>query len=217
MFRIQAKTAPFAEIHKRCGTHWQAAARLPAGKYAGDILSQWSELKNEPGSFYAPPAPMKVSSIIPMLLLLSCADAQVMQNSDDGQLDVSYCDLARRPSEFSGKRIRVRAVYRYAFEIQRLEPPACCPESGAKISMQIQAPLAGKSVKLFHKFPKGQGLVLATFSGTFESGGPYGTFADRYQLVADQIENLEGTAKSPRKQDNPNWLPRNCAPPGAGP
>ena len=124
--------------------------------------------------------------------------------------EISYCELAQNPSAFSGNRIRVRAVYRYAFEIQRLEAPACCSEAVPKIWVEIDATLEGTSRKLFHKFPKREGLVLATFTGTFESGGTYGTFADRHKFTIDQIENVERIARSSRKQDDPSWVPKNC-------
>jgi len=83
--------------------------------------------------------------------------------------DVSFCELANNPSAFSGKRIRVRGIYRYEFERQRLEAPTCCPASKTKIWMEITSDLDRKSQRLFHRFPK-EGLVLATFVGTFETG-----------------------------------------------
>ena len=153
---------------------------------------------------------MRITIIISLVFLTNCCAARASNNSQKSSQDVSYCDLAKNPSAFSGKRIRVRAIYRYAFKIQRLEAPACCPEAGSKIWAEIESALEGSSLKLFHKFPKGEGLVLATFAGTFESGGTYGTFADRHKLTVDQIEKVEGIARSSRKQDDPAWVPKNC-------
>jgi hypothetical protein len=159
---------------------------------------------------------MRVARIVLIVLLLTCCVSWASSNPQETPQDISYCDLAKNPSAFSGKRIRVRAIYRYAFEIQRLEAPMCCPEARPKIWMEINANLEGNSLKLFRKFPKGEGLVFATFIGTFESGGTYGTFADRHKLTVDQIERIERTARSSREQDDPAWAPKNCEAPSAG-
>jgi len=142
-------------------------------------------------------------------IVLLCCSANASSSPQKTAQELTYCDLARNPSAFSGKRIRVRAIYRYAFEIQRLEAPVCYPE-GAKVWLEIGSGIEGSSLKLFRKFPKGEGLVLATFVGTFESGGAYGTFADKHKLTIDQIEKVERMAPSSGKQNAPVWVPKNC-------
>jgi len=153
---------------------------------------------------------MRAAINLSIIFLIYCCAMRASSKPQGSSQDVSYCDLAQNPSAFSGKRIHVRAVYRYSFEMQRLEAPACCPEAVPKIWVEINATLEGTSRKLFHKFPKGEGLVLVTFTGTFESGGTYGTFADRHKLTVDQIENVERIARSSKKQDDPSWVPKNC-------
>jgi hypothetical protein len=143
-----------------------------------------------------------------LTLLASCCPAEE-QKSAAVLHAVSYCDLVKSPQSFSGKRIRVRAIYKYGFEIQRLDPPACCSEREVKIWVEIEAGLQGHSLKLFGKLPRGMGLALATFVGTFESGGPYGDSGYRFKFTVDQIENLEGTAKASPSHD-PAWVPQKC-------
>src|SRR5256885_250830 len=87
--------------------------------------------------------------------------------------NLSFCELVKNPAAFSGKQIRLRAIYRYAFESQRLEPPTCCPAPGANIWVEISTNLEGKALRLFRNFPKGHGLVLATFVGRFDTGDSY--------------------------------------------
>jgi hypothetical protein len=126
--------------------------------------------------------------------------APAAENQGGALEEVAFCDLIKTPSAFAGKRIRVRAVYRYAFEVQRLEAPACCSGETAKIWIEVDPFLKGKSLRLFHSLPKGQGVVLATFTGTFESGSTFGTFADKSELVVDGIERMERPSRSSQNQ-----------------
>jgi len=152
---------------------------------------------------------MKFSIVgLVLVLLMLCPPGEAQQSEATAQT-VAYCDLVKAPQSFSGKRIRVRAIYKYGFEIQRLDPPLCCPERGLKIWVEIKAELEGNSLKLFRKLPKGMGLALATFVGTFESGGPYGDGGYRFKFAVDQIEKLEATAK-PSPSREPAWVPKNC-------
>jgi hypothetical protein len=120
-----------------------------------------------------------------------------------------YCDLAKAPQLFLGKRIRVRAIYRYGFEIQRLDPPMCCPERGAKVWVEIKPDLDDRSRRLLRKLPRGMGLALATFEGALEGGGPYGDGGYRLRFTVDKVEKLEATAKASADHE-PAWVPRNC-------
>ncbi len=158
---------------------------------------------------------MWLRTFVLMLLLLGCGSVRAQNNPETTSQDVTYCQLVKNPSAFAGKRIRVRAIFRYFTEIQRLESPMCCPEPGPKISVEFEISLEGHSLKLFRRFPEGGGLVLATFVGTFKGGGTYGYFSDRYELAVDQIEKLERKARPHRKQDEPAWVPKNCNPSGA--
>lgn len=53
------------------------------------------------------------------------------------------------------------------------------------------------------------GLALATFEGTFESGGPYGDGGYRLKFTVDKIEKLEAVAK-PSTDHHPAWVPKDC-------
>lgn len=148
------------------------------------------------------------------ILLLACCCSARAQQSEVPIREVSYCDLAKTPQIFSGERIRVRAIYKYGFELQQLDPPVCCPEHGGKIWVEIEpSELKGNSLALFRRFPKGMGLVLVTLVGTFESGGPYGDGAYHFKFNVDQIEKLEAKAKA--SPTNPAWVPQNCEKPDA--
>ena len=149
-----------------------------------------------------------MKSCILALVLLAIGGSAAAQKPEAAQ-EVPYCDLVKTPQAFAGKRVRVRAIYKYGFEIQRLDSPACCPERGGKIWVEIDSGLEGDSLKLYRKFPKGMGLALATFEGKFESGGPYGDGGYRLKFTVDKIEKLERTAKASARHD-PSWVPKNC-------
>ncbi len=121
---------------------------------------------------------------------------------------VNYCDLVEAPQSFAGKRIRVRAIYRYGFEIQRLDPPNCCPAKAAKIWVELGT-LDRRSRRLARRFPKGMGLALGVFAGVFDSGGLYGDGGYRLELTVDRVEVVEATAH-PSPTFPPNWVPCNC-------
>lgn len=150
-----------------------------------------------------------------ILLIASCCQDEAQQSETSAQ-EISYCELAKAPQSYSGKRIRVRAIFRYGFEIQQLDPPVCCAESAARIWVQMDSELRGDSLKLSRKFPKGMGLALATFVGSFEANGPYGDGRYRFKFTVDHIEKLEGTAK-PSPSHLPAWVPQDCGKSGAMP
>ncbi len=160
---------------------------------------------------------MRLRLFILSFLLLNCSPVRAHNNPETMPQEVTYCQLAKDPSAFSGKRIRVRAIYRYMFEIQRLEPPACCPDRMDKTWVEIVSGLEGDSLKQFNKFPKGMGLVLAVFVGRFDAGGPYGDGGYRFKLTVDRIEAVERTSRSSRRQDDPAWVPKNCETSGTAP
>jgi hypothetical protein len=158
---------------------------------------------------------MKHLLIGSMILLTNCAFAVPPNNPENVTQSLSYCDLTKNPSAFSGKRIRVRAIYSYMFEVSRLKPPACCTGGDTAIWVDFSEEMDGNSTRLFRKFPRGMGFVLATFEGVFQSGGPFGDGGYRYRLAVDKIEALEKKA-NPSPAHRPAWIP-NCEASSAAP
>lgn len=64
-------------------------------------------------------------------VLLTCFLKPALPQPENEPQDVTYCQLANDPSAFSDKRIRIRAIYAYMFEVSALRAPTCCagPES----------------------------------------------------------------------------------------
>jgi hypothetical protein len=153
---------------------------------------------------------MRFAIIIGALFLSSLSAAWANEESHFLPIEVTYCQLAKDPSLFIGKRIRIRAIYRYMFEVQRLESPLCCSETPMKIWVNIEAGLEDHSQKLFRNLNKGQGTALVVFIGRFDGNGSYGYFGDRFQLTVNEIGKIERISKSSRRQDDPPWVPRNC-------
>jgi hypothetical protein len=79
-----------------------------------------------------------------------------------------------------------------------------------KTWVEIGAGLEGDSLKQFNKFPKGIGVVLAVFVGTFDAGGPYGDGGYRFKITVDRIESVERISRSSGRQDDPSWVPKSC-------
>ena len=121
--------------------------------------------------------------------------------------EVTVCQLAKNPTAYSGKRIRIRAIYSYMFEVSRLKSPTCCPESGSLIWVDFDE---GKAEGLLRQLPEGMGVVLAVFVGTVETGKVYGSFGERVRLVVDRIEKIEQREHHPHPNRSPKWVPQNC-------
>jgi Transposase len=62
------------------------------------------------------------------LLFSNACQAVALPKYETEPLDVTYCRLAGDPTKFSGKRIRIQAIYSYMFEVSALRPPTCCAE-----------------------------------------------------------------------------------------
>jgi hypothetical protein len=152
-----------------------------------------------------------------MAVLLSCCVARAGGREEGPPLDVTYCQLAKDPSAFTGRRIRIRAIYVYGFEIQLLRSPVCCLEPPPKIGLEVSDDVDDRSEKLFRRFD-GMGEALAVFVGRLShvsnvsSQLPSG---DRFQLNVDKIEKVEKTASSKRSSTPPDWIPKDCPTSGA--
>jgi hypothetical protein len=148
-----------------------------------------------------------------LLILSSCCMTRAGNKPEVVPRDVTHCQLAKDPSAFSGKRIRIRAIYSYMFEVSRPKLPTCCSDHDPQIWVNFDEELEGSSKRLFHKFPEGAEVVLAVFVGKVETGSVYGPFGERVRLVVDRIEKLEKKA-NPGAGQNPSWVLQNCEPSG---
>ena len=144
-----------------------------------------------------------------VLMMLGFLAMQVTDQVGSPPKEVTYCQLIQNPSSLVGKRIQVRAIYSYMFEVSRFKSPECCPERDVSIWVDFDENLDGNSKRLLSKFPKGMGFVLATFVGTLDSGGPFGGGGYRLKFKVDKIEKLERSAKGSAGH-NPSWVPENC-------
>lgn len=123
-------------------------------------------------------------------------------------LQVSYCELVGNPTAYSGKLVRVRAIYRYGFEVERLETPECCASRAEKVWVEF-GELSRASKRQLKKAPKDAGLAIGTFIGRFETHGPYGHLGHPYKLTILEVEGIEHSAH-PSPTKNPPWVPSNC-------
>jgi len=120
--------------------------------------------------------------------------------------DVDYCELLQNPAEFDGKRVTIKATFRYGFEWQEIFCLSC--RDLAKTWLEIDDDTISASArKALKKFPKNEGTVTADFSGTFESSkGPYGDGSYRFRFILEDIRQPEVVSKS---GFDPSHLPRN--------
>lgn len=152
---------------------------------------------------------MSLQAIALMVLLLSCSSTW----SQEEPLDITYCQLAKDPSAFMGKRIRIRGIYVHGFEVQLLKSPVCCPDRTPAVGVEWDADLDDRSEKLFRRLDKGMVVASAVFVGRLShvsnvsSQLPSG---DRFQLNVEKIDRVEKTAKANINKRYPKWVPINC-------
>jgi hypothetical protein len=155
---------------------------------------------------------MRLCLIGGMAFLLSRV-AWAGDRREEPPLDVTYCQLAKDPSAFIGRQIRVRAIYVHGLEIQVSKSPVCCPDHEPKVGVELKADMDHRSEGLFRRFD-GMGEALAVFVGRLghvsnvSSRLPSG---DRFQLNVDKIERVEKTASSKHSSAVPDWVPKDCA------
>jgi|HubBroStandDraft_6_1064221.scaffolds.fasta_scaffold70276_4 hypothetical protein len=130
------------------------------------------------------------------LLLSNACQALPLPKYETEPQEVTYCQLAGDPAKFSGKRIRIQAIYSYMFEVSSLRPPTCYTEHDIGIWVDFDSKLEGASKRFFSKFPKGMGFVLAVFIGTIETGDTYGT-GQRVHFLVEHIEEVKRMANPP--------------------
>lgn len=124
-------------------------------------------------------------------LLVACC-CYVMRGQSPA---ISFGELISRPKDFDGKRITVRATYRYGFEWQELY---CVPSrTTVKVWLAIPPELPKPVQKVLKRLPKHQGTVNATFTGLFH--GERSAFGDggyQFQLDLEKLDQVQIVSKS---------------------
>lgn len=141
--------------------------------------------------------------ILSLLLSSGCA-AQLKPRRHEIQ-NVSYCQLTAEPRVFDGQRVRLRTILVLGFEISHLESPQCCPSGNVRIFVTMDEGLDGRSKRIFHKLEKHSEISLIVASGIFESRGPYGPSADRFQFMVEKIEKVEQHGRSFHGRPSPEY------------
>ena len=119
--------------------------------------------------------------------------------------DVSFCQLAKAPSEFAGKLIRIRGIYRYVLEESDFEQPECCPEQVLErfrvvINENPMYPDA-HSERLARKLTaRMSGIALVVFVGALHGD----------VLGVDRVERIERLSHPKDSDHDPLWVPRHC-------
>jgi len=132
--------------------------------------------------------------------------ARAASQSHDAAQQVTYCQLIANPGQYVGKRVRVRAIFRYAFELQRLEPETCCSGKGPGIWVKMLLDSDSPSEKRFRRLPKGEGIALLTVIGKFEKEN--GMFGEQFTLHVDELGKIERTSHSADLKTRPFWASR---------
>jgi hypothetical protein len=89
-----------------------------------------------------------------VLSLIVCA---VTAAGVQSETDVSFCELVKNPQLYNGKKVTVRATYKYGYEWQYLYCLTCLDRG--KVWLEIPSDVDDASVKALKRTPKGAGTV----------------------------------------------------------
>jgi hypothetical protein len=152
---------------------------------------------------------MKLLTFLAALILsaANCAlsAAAPVDHPNSPVQDVSFCQLAKAPSEFEGKPIRIRGIYRYVLEGSNFEQPECCPGQPLErfhvvINGNPMYPDA-HSERLARKLTANMsGIALVVFVGTFHGN----------VLEVDRVVGIERLSHPKDRDHDPLWVPRHC-------
>jgi hypothetical protein len=108
---------------------------------------------------------------------------------------LDLCELLNRPQVFDGKRVSVRASYRYGFEWQEVYCLQCRHLGKVWLAIPPEVPKAAQ--KSLNRLPKNQGTINATFTGVFHgSRSAFGDGGYQFQLDLERLEQVDVVSKS---------------------
>jgi hypothetical protein len=121
---------------------------------------------------------------------------------------VSYCNLMHNTERYSGKLVRVSAIYRYGFEWSELYCLECVNEARTWVDLDESFMSSTKSSvrkKIGEHGFKGR-TVRVIMVGRFDEGGGYGHMgAYRFRLLVSRLENADVILND---SPSPNALPK---------
>ena len=137
--------------------------------------------------------------VLPTLLfamgsLRVAGDTQRAAAPVDSATEVDYCRLVADSSAFSGRKVRVRAAYRFGFEWSQMYCPKCLDFGATWVSFDENGqdrPLMRRLHKLMMKHSGLGQTVEGTFVGSFHDGGHYGhQGVYKYDFVIEDVLNF---------------------------
>jgi hypothetical protein len=136
-----------------------------------------------------------LGSLCVLLAAGKTAKAQgTSQANTAGYSPVSYCELIRHPKDYDGKKVAVRATYRYGFEWQELFGVKCRDQG--RTWLEFGADSASATRRALAKAPNHQGTLNATFYGTFQaSKGPFGDGGYAFKFDVQSVKAVEVISK----------------------
>jgi hypothetical protein len=113
----------------------------------------------------------------------------ILTASSQAQTATTFCDLLRNPEKYNGRVVKVRATYKFFFEMSLLYCLDCLDKGEAWLEQGW--PLDKASEKALRKLlGHGAGTANITVEGVFEYGRHYGHLGAPYQITARRISNV---------------------------
>jgi hypothetical protein len=132
--------------------------------------------------------------------------SEVNNKRPEVYMPVQYCVMIENANEYDLKKVVVKASYRYGEEWQEMFGLKC--RDNQKTHLEYE-PVTDEAeieiIRAVRKAPRRQGIINATFYGTFRaSGSPFGDGSYKYKFSVEQIEDITVVSKE-------GWVPESLS------
>ena len=107
---------------------------------------------------------------------------------------VRLAELLAQPERYEGRLVRVRGNYRYGFEWEELY---CDPmDKQKRVWLHLPVDAGDRLHRQLARLPKGNGTIVAIFTGVWLTSGPYGHNGHPFGLQVVAVEDVKVVSKS---------------------
>lgn len=139
-------------------------------------------------------------TIISLFLITSCSTTNLSAQSNNSSKtqtipSISYCALLKNPKLYSGKTVRIKAVWQFGFETTSLQDRQCIDQPKAWLEFADEKQLCPETKKNRTLPKQSDKEADVTVTGRLYGSGRYGHLGDyQFKFVVECMENIKVTS-----------------------